>query len=124
MPAATSPSALITVLRLMPDAVATAVLPPRPNISDVAPATTRRCSSFMWGKTTSKNRASASDVTSTPTRYYARTNLSWILNANFHSNDRDGLVLPAPFIWPQEDAFRQSSMMAVLRPFIDAIGLS
>ena len=43
-------SALITVFRLIPDAVATAVLPPRPSISAAAPATTRRCSSFMCGK--------------------------------------------------------------------------
>ena len=35
MPAATSASALITVLRLIPEAVATAVLPPRPSISAV-----------------------------------------------------------------------------------------
>ena len=33
IPATTSASALITVLRLIPDASATAVLPPRPNIS-------------------------------------------------------------------------------------------
>ena len=59
MPAATSDSALITVLRLIPEAFATAVLPPRPNISAIAPATTRRCTSFMCGRTTSKNRASA-----------------------------------------------------------------
>ena len=79
MPAATSDSALITVLRLMPDAAATAVLPPRPSISDVAPATTRRCTSFMCGRTTSKNRASASSVTSIPPGYYARSNLAWTL---------------------------------------------
>ncbi len=42
---------------------ATAVLPPRPNISAIAPATTRRCISFMCGTTTSKNRASPSAVT-------------------------------------------------------------
>lgn len=76
IPAATSASALITVLRLIPDADATALLPPRPNISAAAPATTRRCTSSMWGSTTSKNRASASDVTSTPARYYALTNLA------------------------------------------------
>jgi len=46
MPAITSPSALITVLRLIPDATATAVLPPRPSISDIAPATIRRWSSL------------------------------------------------------------------------------
>ena len=86
IPAATSASALITVLRLIPDAVATAVLPPRPNISAAAPATTRRCTSFMCGKTTSKNRASASDVTSTPPQYYARTNLAWTLSANLDSS--------------------------------------
>ena len=49
IPAATSASALITVLRLIPDAVATAVLPPRPSISAAAPATTRRCTSFRCG---------------------------------------------------------------------------
>jgi hypothetical protein len=38
---------LITVLRLIPDAPATADFPPRPNISAAAPATTRRCNSFM-----------------------------------------------------------------------------
>ena len=43
------------------------------------PATTRRCTSFMCGRTTSKNRASASGVTSTPPRYYARTILAWTL---------------------------------------------
>ena len=79
IPAATSPSALITVLRLIPDASATAVLPPRPSISAVAPATTRRWSSFMWGRTTSKNRASPSSVTSTRPGYYARTNQAWTL---------------------------------------------
>ena len=79
MPDATSDSALITVLRLIPDAFATAVLPPRPNISAVAPATTRRCTSFMCGRTTSKNRASPSSVTSTPPGYYARINLAWTL---------------------------------------------
>ena len=60
MPSLTSRSALITVLRLMPEASATALLPPRPSASDMAPATTRRCSSFRWGRTTSKNRASSS----------------------------------------------------------------
>ena len=79
IPAATSASALITVLRLIPDAVATAVFPPRPSISAAAPATTRRCSSFMCGNTTAKNRASASGVTSTRPYYYARTNLAWTL---------------------------------------------
>ena len=39
MPVLTSDSALITVLRLMPEAVATAGLPPRPSISGAAPAT-------------------------------------------------------------------------------------
>ena len=57
IPAITSDSALITVLRLMPDATATADLPPRPSICDAAPATTRRCTSFRCGKDTSKNRA-------------------------------------------------------------------
>ena len=71
-------SALITVFRLMPDATATAVLPPRPSISAAAPATTRRWTSFRCGSTTSKNRPSASPVTSTPPRYYARTNLTRI----------------------------------------------
>ena len=71
IPATTSASALITVLRLIPDAAATAVLPPRPSISAAAPATTRRCTSFRCGKDTSKNRASASGVTSTPPQYYA-----------------------------------------------------
>ena len=42
MPRATSRSALITVLRLIPEAPATVVLPPRPSISANAPATTRR----------------------------------------------------------------------------------
>ena len=47
MPAFTSVSALITVLRLIPEATATAVLPPRPSISDIAPATTRRWTSLV-----------------------------------------------------------------------------
>ena len=59
------------------------VLPPRPNNSDAAPPTTRRCNSFMCGNTRSKNRASPSAVTSTPTRHYARTNLAWTLTASF-----------------------------------------
>ena len=45
-------------------ASATAVLPPRPSASAMAPATTRRCSSFRCG-TTSKNRASSSRLAST-----------------------------------------------------------
>lgn len=53
----------------------------RPSISAVAPATTRRWTSFMWGMTTSKNRARPSAVTSTPPRYYARSNLAWTLTA-------------------------------------------
>jgi len=36
----------------------------------------------MCGNTTSKNRASASSVTSTPPRYYARTNLAWTLTGD------------------------------------------
>ena len=79
IPVTTSPSALITVLRLIPDALATAVLPPRPSISAAAPATTRRCTSFMWGNTTSKNRARPSSVTSTWLRCYARINQAWTL---------------------------------------------
>ncbi|CAN5606916.1 hypothetical protein BH24ACT4_BH24ACT4_13150 [soil metagenome] len=63
----------------MPDAAATAVFPPRPNISADAPATTRRCRSSMCGITLPKNRARPFSVTSTPTRYYARTNLAWTL---------------------------------------------
>lgn len=49
-----------------PTPPATAVLPPRPNISAAALATTRRCISLMCGNTTSKNRDSDSDVTSSP----------------------------------------------------------
>ncbi len=71
IPTTTSSLALITVFRLIPDAAATAVLPPRPNISAVAPATTRRCSSFICGNTTVKNRSSPSGVISTPSHYYA-----------------------------------------------------
>ena len=81
MPAMTSRSALITVFRLIPDASATAVLSPRPNISALAPATTRRCSSFIRGRTTSKKRASPSGVTSTPSRYCSRSNLAWTLKS-------------------------------------------
>ena len=79
MPAETSRSALMTVLRLMPDAAATALLPPRPSIFEVAPATTLRWRSFRCGRTTSKNRASPSGPTSIPSRYYARPNLRWTL---------------------------------------------
>ncbi len=46
MPTATSAAALITVLRLTPDASATAVFPHRPKSSAAAPATTRRWRSF------------------------------------------------------------------------------
>jgi hypothetical protein len=38
----------------------------------------------MCGKTTSKNRASPARVTSTPTRYTARTNLTWTLRVRDH----------------------------------------
>ena len=61
------------MLRDIADACATRDLPPRPSISADAPATTRRCTSFRCGNTTSKNRASPSGVTSTPTHYNART---------------------------------------------------
>lgn len=80
MPASTSDCALITVLRLMPDAVATAVLPPWPSISDIAPATTRRWRSSRWDSATSKNRASPSRVTSTCSHYSARTIQRWALS--------------------------------------------
>ena len=80
IPAATSDSALITVLRLIPDAVGHRRLaaPPqhlrrRPGHHPALHA--RSCAA----STTSKNRASASSVTSTPPGYYARTNLAWTL---------------------------------------------
>lgn len=66
MPAWTSFCALITVLRDRPDALATAVLPPRPSDSAIAPATTRRCTSFKCGITTEKNRSSSSPVACMP----------------------------------------------------------
>jgi hypothetical protein len=62
-PAFTAPPALITVLRLIPEATVTAVLPPRPSICDIAPTTTRCRTSFICGRTTSKNRAKPSAVT-------------------------------------------------------------
>jgi hypothetical protein len=67
-------------MRLMPDAEATALLPPRPSISEVAPAATLRWRSFRCGRTTSKNRANPSGPTSIPSRYYARSNLRWTLS--------------------------------------------
>ena len=60
-------------LRDIPDASATHDLAPRPNICADAPATTRRCTSFKCGNTTTKDRASPTDVTSTTTHYNAHT---------------------------------------------------
>jgi hypothetical protein len=73
MPPATSASALITVLRLIRDASATAFL--LPTIS----ATARRCRSLKWRGTTSKDGASPSALTSTPSCDAARSILRWIL---------------------------------------------
>jgi len=42
----------------------------------------------MCGNVTSKNRASASGVTSTPSQYYARTNLSWTLRQGFRGLEK------------------------------------
>src|SRR5664280_1567071 len=72
MPASTSETALITVLRLMPAASATIDFVPGPHIPTAAPTTMRRWRSFRWGRTTSKNRASASGPTSTAREYIAR----------------------------------------------------
>jgi hypothetical protein len=41
---------------------------------------TRRWRSFRCGRTTSKNRASASGPTSTSSGYYARSNVRWTLS--------------------------------------------
>src|SRR5665811_1453690 len=48
----------------------------------MAPATTRRCTSFRWGRTVVKNRASSSRLTSTRQDYIARTNYRWTLSAS------------------------------------------
>jgi hypothetical protein len=53
----------ITVLRLMPEATVTAVLPARPNICEIAPAITRRCTSLIFCGITSKNPAEPPAVT-------------------------------------------------------------
>jgi len=72
--------ALITVLRLIPVVSATADFPPRPSSKAIAPATTRRCSSFRCGRTVEKNRASSSRLASTKPVYIARTNIRWTLS--------------------------------------------
>ena len=77
IPAATSASALITVLRLIPDAVATAVLPPRPSISAAAPAHTPL--HLIHVRQRDQESRERLRVTSTPSQYYARTNLAWTL---------------------------------------------
>jgi hypothetical protein len=48
-------------------------------MAEQAPDTTRRCRSFRWGRTVSKNRASSSCPTSTTSYYYARSTMRWTL---------------------------------------------
>ena len=60
IPASTSACALITVLRDIPDAAATADFPPGPNARAIDPATTRRCTSFKCGITVAKKSPNSS----------------------------------------------------------------
>ena len=90
IPASTSRSALITVLRLMPEASATADFPPRPRPTAIAPATTRRCTSFRCGNTVEKNRASSSRLASTASDYIARSNFRWTLTGGLGRPCRTG----------------------------------
>src|ERR1039458_2508198 len=45
---------------------------------------TRRWRSFKCGRTTSKNRASTSGLTTTSSGYYARSNVRWTLSVSGH----------------------------------------
>ena len=69
------------MLRLIPAASATMVLPPRLSSDAVAPTITRRWRSLTWGRTVSKYQTSSSDVASTWRVYNARINLWWTLTS-------------------------------------------
>ena len=61
---------------LIPDARATAAIPPRPSARACAPASRRRCRSSRCGDSTANIAASASSVTSIPGHYITRVIVS------------------------------------------------
>jgi hypothetical protein len=64
-------------------------LPARSSATDFGPATTGRCTSFRWGSTVVKNRASSSRLASTNPDYAARIDFRWTLNAVGPSLDQE-----------------------------------